>query len=105
MKVPERVVFLFTMGDTLLLCKKFEKKSLKKGDGMSIRALARDVYKAVQAVETLNKKLEATAPEQEDSLRRELQMAEKELAILRRMLAGEKENGEFRKKFSGFGGL
>lgn len=72
---------------------------------MSIRALARDVYKAVQAVETLNKKLEAAATEQKDSLRRELQVTEKELSILRRMLDGEKESGEFRKKFSGFGGL
>ncbi|MBM9520495.1 hypothetical protein JWG39_11785 [Desulforhopalus vacuolatus] len=72
---------------------------------MSIRALARDVYRAVQTVETLNKKLAVATPEQEDSLRRELQMAEKELSILRRMLDGEKESGEFRKKFSGFGGL
>ena len=72
---------------------------------MSIRALAKDMYRAVQTVEALNKKLEAAVPQEADSLRLELQMAEKELSILRRMLDGEKESGEFRKKFSGFGGL
>ena len=72
---------------------------------MSIRALAKDMYRAVQTVEALNKKLEVAVPQEADSLRLELQMAEKELSILRRMLDGEKESGEFRKKFSGFGGL
>lgn len=104
MKVLGGVVF-FLPWEKLCYFASSLKKFTEKGGEMSIRALARDVYKAVQAVETLNKKLEAAAPGEEDSLRRELQMAEKELTILRRMLAGEKESGEFRKKFSGFGGL
>lgn len=70
---------------------------------MSIRAIARDLYRAQQLVNTLEKKLETVSPTEQDRLRGELSRAKKEMEMLRRMLDGEKESGQFRKKFQGFG--
>lgn len=70
---------------------------------MSIRDLAKDVYKAQQNFDRLKKKYESAELADRQSLVNELNLAEKELQMLRRMLDGEKESGEFRKKFTGFG--
>lgn len=70
---------------------------------MSIRALAVDLYKAQQKVDQLLKTLEIAASSEKNELKQELRFAQKELDMLRKMLEGEKESGDFRKKFSGFG--
>ncbi len=70
---------------------------------MSIRALARDLYKAQQRVDRIKKAMEQAGPGQGSKLETELRFALKELELLRKMLDGEKESGEFRKRFSGFG--
>jgi hypothetical protein len=70
---------------------------------MSIRALAADLYKAQQRVDQILKQIDSAAVAEENDLNQELRFAQKELEILRKMLDGEKESGEFRKKFDGFG--
>jgi len=69
---------------------------------MSIKALAREVYRAQQKVNRLEKACESAAGD-EDALKMELVMARNELAMLRRILDAEKESGKFRAKFDGFG--
>ena len=66
---------------------------------MSIRALAVDLYKSQQKVTQLEKKLEQAPPSEHIQLQQELKFAKQELAMLRKMLDGEKENSSFRKKF------
>lgn len=70
---------------------------------MSIRALAREMYRAQQNVDRLEKLLEKAPPTEAEKIRGELRMAKAELATLRRMMSGEKESSDFRKKFKGFG--
>jgi hypothetical protein len=70
---------------------------------MSIRALARDQYRAQQNVDRLEKALKEAPHSKAEALRGELHQAKAELAMLKRMMNGEKENAPFRKKFSGFG--
>ncbi len=70
---------------------------------MSIRSLARELYKAQQNVTALQKKIDSAPRGERDLLVQELKLAEKELEMLRRMLDGEKESGTFRQRFSGFG--
>lgn len=70
---------------------------------MSIRALAIDLYRAKQTVERLEKAYDNASLDKRTALDQELKMAQKELAMLRRMLEGEKESGPFRKRFQGFG--
>jgi len=70
---------------------------------MSIRAIARDLYRVQQLVNALEKQLEEASLADQDRLRGELSQAQKEMAMIRRMLDGEKETGQFRKKFKGFG--
>ena len=70
---------------------------------MSIRALAKELYRAQQNFDRLSTAYESAAPADRQVLARELNLAEKELQMLRRMLDGEKASGEFRKKFNGFG--
>lgn len=69
---------------------------------MSIRSLARELYKAQQQVATLQQKIDSAPPGERDSLNQQMKFAEKELQMLRRMLDGEKESGTFRQRFSGF---
>ena len=71
---------------------------------MSIRALALELYRAQKKVAELQKAIEAKGQGAPGNLDQELRAAEKEMSMLRKMLDGEKESGEFRKKFSGFGG-
>lgn len=70
---------------------------------MSIRALAKDVYRAQQNFDSLKKAYESAAHADKQALKRDMEMAEKELQMLRKMLEGEKASGAFRKKFNGFG--
>jgi len=70
---------------------------------MSIKAIARDLYRAQQKVNRLEQELEGASAVRQEALRTELQQARNELAMLRRILDGEKESGQFRKKFKGFG--
>jgi hypothetical protein len=70
---------------------------------MSIRLLARELYKAQQVVDKLQKKYDSATFGEKDALAQELNLARKELQMLRRMLDGEKESGAFRQRFTGFG--
>jgi uncharacterized protein with von Willebrand factor type A (vWA) domain len=70
---------------------------------MSIRALARDLYRAQQNVSKLEKELEMASPDRHDLLKDELRQGMAEFNTLKRMLDGEKESSSFRKKFQGFG--
>ena len=71
---------------------------------MSIRAIALELYRAQKKVAELQKALEAVEQGAAEKLSQELRAAEKEMSMLRKMLDGEKESGNFRKRFSGFGG-
>lgn len=70
---------------------------------MSIRALAVDLYKAQQKVDQIEKAMDEAATLQNDDLNQELHLAKKELEILRKMLDGEKESGDFRKRLAKYG--
>jgi hypothetical protein len=70
---------------------------------MSIRSLARELYKAQQKVAELQKRIDSAAQDEKDFLAQDMNLAQKELQMLRRMLDGEKESGPFRQRFSGFG--
>ena len=70
---------------------------------MSIKSLARELYKAQQNVVALQNKIDKASPADKESLSQEINLAQQELQMLRRMLDGEKESGEFRSRFSGFG--
>lgn len=69
---------------------------------MSIRALALELYRAQKRVAALQKDVESAGQDAIGSLGQELRAAEKEMAMLRKMLDGEKEAGAFRKQFSGW---
>jgi hypothetical protein len=56
---------------------------------MSIRLLARDLYRYQQKVSELEKKLEAATPENKPRLEEELRRARAEREQLRRMLDGQ----------------
>ncbi len=71
---------------------------------MSIRALALELYRAQKKVTELQKAIEAVGQDLSDTLAQELRAAEREMSMLRKMLDGQIESGEFRKRFSGFGG-
>ena len=66
---------------------------------MSIRALALDFYKAKQKVVKFEKLMANGSRAEQKELQQELNSAIQEEKILCKMLAGEKESGDFRKKF------
>ncbi len=70
---------------------------------MSIRALALELYRAQQNVDTLQQKHDNATFTEQEALVQELNHARKEMQMLRRMLDGEKESGSFHSRFSGFG--
>lgn len=70
---------------------------------MSIRLLARDLYRAQQNVERLEKELQVARGGRDEALQIALRQAQAELLMLRKMLNGEKESSDFRRKFQGFG--
>lgn len=65
---------------------------------MSIRAIAKDLYRARQKVDAKQKELEAASVGEQPAVQIELREAEKELQMLQRMLDGEKQSGSFRKR-------
>lgn len=70
---------------------------------MSIRLLAKDLYKAEQNVDQLQKKIDTAGVAEKAPLMTEIEIARQERDILRKMLDGEKASGTFRKRFDGFG--
>lgn len=70
---------------------------------MSIRLIAKDLYTAQQNVDQMQKKYDESSVTEKNVLMVELKVAIQERDMLRRMLDGEKESGEFRKRFDGFG--
>lgn len=70
---------------------------------MSIRAIAKDLYSAQQKYDALKRQFDDCPPSERDKVKIEMEVARKELEILRGMLEGEKESGDFRKRFDGFG--
>lgn len=69
---------------------------------MSIRAIARDLYRAQQNVERLERVMEAALAAEQEVLGGELRLARKELEMIKKILEGEKESSSFRNKFRGF---
>lgn len=69
---------------------------------MSIRAIARDLYRAQQNVSRIEQEIEKVSLAEQDMLRGELRQAKKELEMIRKILNGEKESSSFRNKFKGF---
>lgn len=70
---------------------------------MSIRALALDLYKAKQKMDSAQEEYDQAGPEEQIALGQELKLLQKDYQMIRRMLDGEKESGDFRKRFCGFG--
>ncbi len=70
---------------------------------MSIRAIARDLYKAQQKISAIEQKIETASVSEVDVLQAELRAAKAEYDMIRRMLDGEKASSSFRKKFGGTG--
>ena len=69
---------------------------------MSIKALARDLYKAQQKVDGLQKQYDEAALTDRDRIKRELQIARKELEIMRNMLEGRKSSSKLKDRLQGF---
>lgn len=69
---------------------------------MSIKALALELYRARQNVDRIQKEIEISSGETEQSLKDELKIAEKEWQMLRKMLDGHKESGSLKKRFNQF---
>lgn len=70
---------------------------------MSIRLIAKDLYRAQQSVDQLQKQIDSSSEAEKNDLALELKAAIQERDMLRRMLDGEKDSGDFRKRFDGFG--
>ncbi|MBU3937558.1 MAG: hypothetical protein KKD53_08490 [Proteobacteria bacterium] len=66
---------------------------------MSLRDLARELYRAQQQVERLEKLLSAATPEQEVAIRQELQDALAERRQLQKMIDGRKDSSPLPRKF------
>ena len=63
---------------------------------MSIKAIALELYKAQQKVNSLEARLEGAQINDKEPLRKELQEAQAELKILRNILDGEKTPSPYR---------
>ena len=70
---------------------------------MSIRAIARDLYKVKCAITEIEKKIEVAVSAELEELKIERTALEREHALIRKMLDGEKESSQFKKKFGGSG--
>jgi vacuolar-type H+-ATPase subunit D/Vma8 len=66
---------------------------------MSLRDLARELYRSQQQVERLEKLLLSAAPEEEDAIRLELQEARAERIQLQKMIDGRKDSLSLPRKF------
>ncbi len=67
---------------------------------MSIKALALELYRARQKVDMIQKEIELKSGKEQEILRNELKIAQKEQQMLRKMLDGRKESGSFQKRLS-----
>jgi hypothetical protein len=67
---------------------------------MSIRAIAQELYTCQSRVHKLQDSLERAKQSEKDSIRQELRVAQAELTILRKILAGRKEHSLTTKKYS-----
>ncbi|MBA3003097.1 MAG: hypothetical protein FP813_04495 [Desulfurivibrio sp.] len=66
---------------------------------MSLRDLARELYRAQQQVERLEKLLSSATPEEEIAIRHELQDAQAERRQLQKMIDGRKDSSPLPRKF------
>ena len=66
---------------------------------MSLRDLARDLYRAQQQVERLEKLLLAAAPEEETAIQSELQDARAARQQLQKMIDGRKDSSSLPRRF------
>ncbi len=69
---------------------------------MSIKALALELYRAKQNVDRIQREIESNSSKEQQVLKNELKIAQKEWQMLRKMLDGQKESGPFQERFSGF---
>lgn len=66
---------------------------------MSLRDLARELYRAQQQVERLEKLLLAALPEEEMAIRRELEDARAERLQLQKIIDGRKDSSPLPRRF------
>lgn len=66
---------------------------------MSLRDLARELYRAQQQVERLEKLLLSAAPEEETAIQCELQDARAERQQLQKMIDGRKDSSPLPRRF------
>ena len=66
---------------------------------MSLRDLARELYRAQQQVERLEKLLLSASPAEEMGLRRELEEARAERLQLQKMINGRKDSSPLPRRF------
>ncbi len=66
---------------------------------MSLRDLARELYRARQQVERLEKLLLSALPEEEMAIQRELQEARAERQQLQKMIDGRKDSSPLPRRF------
>lgn len=66
---------------------------------MSLRDLARELYRAQQQVERLEKLLLSASPAEETKLRRELEEARAERLQLQKMIDGRKDSSPLPRRF------
>ncbi len=69
---------------------------------MSIKALALELYRAKQNVDRIQREIESNSSKEQQVLKNELKIAQKEWQMLRKMLDGQKESGPFQERFAGF---
>ncbi|HIJ90178.1 MAG: hypothetical protein OEV89_05355 [Desulfobulbaceae bacterium] len=66
---------------------------------MSLRDLARELYRAQQQVERLEKLLLSVTPEEEPAIQRELEDARDERRQLQKMIDGRKDSSPLPRRF------
>lgn len=66
---------------------------------MSLRDLARELYRAQQQVERLEKLLLSASPAEEMEIRRELEEARAERSQLQKMINGRKDSSPLPRRF------
>jgi hypothetical protein len=69
---------------------------------MSIKALALELYRAKKNVDRILKEIEKNSSKEQQVLKNELKIAQKEWQMLRKMLDGQKESGPFQERFAQF---
>jgi len=66
---------------------------------MSLKDLARELYRAQQQVERLEKRLSSATPEEETAILGELQDAQAERLQLQKMIDGRKDSSPLPRRF------